>query len=165
MHFLPCFRFPPPYFRKSFRLHGKFSQFQTFFDFHPPKFLMNFSSHWLKILNFPLFILALSVHFTPISGILLFPPYFFKFPLWFCKIYVFFTYFTCFSFPHNLTMMHLCITQCTYTGRPCPFVRVNISRFNGKHVLKVAGEPVQLIINQSINEHFIRQEDRKWKHE
>src|SRR6218665_175576 len=25
-----------------------------------------------------------------------------------------FPYFTCFSFPHSLTMKHLCITQCTY---------------------------------------------------
>jgi len=32
----------------------------------------------------------------------------------FRQIYVFFKYFMCFSFPPTFTMIHLCITQCTY---------------------------------------------------
>ena len=47
-------------------------------------------------------------------------PYFWQFffplllqiPPWFRKIYVFFIYFMCISFPPTFTMMHLCITQC-----------------------------------------------------
>ena len=38
----------------------------------------------------------------------------FKIPPRFRKIYVFFTYFVFFFSPSCLTMMHLCITQCTY---------------------------------------------------
>jgi len=43
-----------------------------------------------------------------------FSPTFANWPPWFRKVYVFFTYFTCISFPSTFTMMHLCITQCTY---------------------------------------------------
>jgi len=32
----------------------------------------------------------------------------------FIKIHLLFTYFMCISFPPTFTMMHLCITQCTY---------------------------------------------------
>jgi len=48
-------------------------------------------------------------------------PYFLKFPLWFRKIYVFCTYFTCFSFPPYFD--HLCITQCTYWTPLGPYTR------------------------------------------
>src|SRR6218665_1373115 len=65
-----------------------------------------------KILNSPPYFRYFNT-FPPISK-LLFPPYFSKFSPCFRKIYVFFTYFICFSFPPSLTMMHLCITQCTY---------------------------------------------------
>jgi len=50
----------------------------------------------------------------PISGKLSFHPPTFSHSLWFRKIYVFFTNYMCFSFPPSFTMMHLCITQCTY---------------------------------------------------
>src|SRR6218665_533395 len=68
--------------------------------------------------RFPL-IFAVSIHFPYISGKLLFPPYFFKFPPDFvtfrptCFLH---TYFMCFSFPHFTLscLLNLCITQCTY---------------------------------------------------
>jgi len=43
-----------------------------------------------------------------------FPSYFQEFPPCFRKIHLHFTYFICISIPPTLTMMHLCITQCTY---------------------------------------------------
>ena len=108
-----CFRFPP-YFKKFFRLRRKFSQFQLFpkkiSDFHWPNFWWLFF-RWLQILNSPLF--SMFQYISPLFRQNYYYPYFFKFP-WFRNIYVFFTYFMCFSFPPSLTMMHLCITQCTY---------------------------------------------------
>jgi len=44
-----------------------------------------------------------------------------KIPPCFRQIYVFFTYFMCFSVPPTFTMMRLCITQCTY-WTPLPTV-------------------------------------------
>ena len=85
-------------------------------DFLPQKFLMTLVS--------PIF--AVSVHFPPISGKLLFPHYFAKFLSDFVK----FTCFTClmsFSFPPSLTMMHLCIAQCTY-WTPLPLIVVHFER-------------------------------------
>src|SRR6218665_1353342 len=79
-------------------------------DFHPPKFLMTFFSHRPQISNFS----PVSVNFPPVSRKLLFPLYFQKCPPCFRKIHLLFTYFMCISFPPALTMMHLCITQCTY---------------------------------------------------
>src|SRR6218665_3303655 len=46
------------------------------------------------------------------------PPYFSKFSLCFRNCLLLFTYFLCISFPPPLTMMHLCITQCTYSLLP-----------------------------------------------
>ena len=66
----------------------------------------------LQILNSPIF--AVSAHFfPPIPDKLLFPSCFCKSPR-FRKIYLFFTYFVCVSFPPTFTMMQFCITQCTY---------------------------------------------------
>src|SRR6218665_2491233 len=59
------------------------------------------------------------VHFPPVSRKLLFPPYFDKFPLCFTQIHLLFAYFTCISFPPTFTVMHLCITQCTYWTPLC----------------------------------------------
>src|SRR6218665_1933777 len=60
----------------------------------------------------------LSVHFPLVSRKLLFPHCFEKIPPLFSKnssaFYILYVYFV----PPTLTMMHLCITQCT-TGRPC----------------------------------------------
>ena|SRR6218665_2318364 len=59
------------------------------------------------------------MHFLPVSNSPLFPKYFQTplkiFPISpFHRIYMYFTYFMCFSFPPSLTMMHLYIIQCTY---------------------------------------------------
>src|SRR6218665_2310230 len=40
-------------------------------------------------------------------------PYFYNFPVFSVDVLVF-PYFTCFFLPPSLTMMHLCIKQCTY---------------------------------------------------
>ena len=100
--------FPPisdsPYVRQIFRLCGKFSKFNLF----PPKISDDLLCHRPQISNFPLFSL-----FPPVSRKLLFPPLW-KIPLCFRKIRLVLTYFMCISFPPTLTMMHLCITQCTY---------------------------------------------------
>ena len=85
---------------------------EKFLDFHPTKFLMTFFSHWPQISNSPP-IFPVSVHF-PLSRENYYFPYFEKFPLCFRKIHLLFTYFMCISFPPTLTMMLLCITQCTY---------------------------------------------------
>src|SRR6218665_3879216 len=70
-------------------------------------------SHRLQILNFPP-IFAFSFHFPIFRKHFHFPRTFANFPLisvkfaFFCLLYVFFVS------PSTLTMMHLCITQCTY---------------------------------------------------
>src|SRR6218665_1955985 len=75
----------------------------------PPLFSKNFKTLWkiYKILHFP----------EKISDF--HPPKFLmtcfnKFPPCFRKIHQRFTCFACNFFPPTLTMMHLCITQCTY---------------------------------------------------
>src|SRR6218665_4050020 len=113
-----CFRLPP-ISEKDVRLPGKFSQlylFPTNFRFSSAKisddlFLV---INYKFILNFP---------FPPIFR------YFSAFPLFrekfsfpcFCKCPSDFVKFMCFvhtlrvfRFPPSLTMMHLCIRQCTY---------------------------------------------------
>ena len=118
MHFPPCFRFLPC-FRNFFQTPWKIfpiSQLYLFpkmFRFNPPKFLITIFSNLLQILNFPLF--SLFQYISPyFAKIIIFFPHFSKFAPYFRKIYVLFSYFMCFSFPPSLTMMHLCITQCTY---------------------------------------------------
>ena len=91
-----------PLFSKKFPTVENFQNFNLSFsrkilDFHPPKFLMTFFlviDH--KFCNSPLF--SLFQYISPL----------------FRKIHLLFTYFMCISFPPTLTMMHLCITQCTY---------------------------------------------------
>src|SRR6218665_3869108 len=83
----PCFRFPPIL----------------------KNFLTRFSS--TKISDDPFS--PVSVHFPPLSRKLLFP-LLSKMSPCFRIIHLLFTYITCISFPPTLTMMHLCITQCTY---------------------------------------------------
>ena len=63
----------------------------------------------------------------PISGKLVFPHTFANFPPDFIKLTCFFTYFMCFSFPpYSLTVMHLCITQCTYWTPLIPSTLPNV---------------------------------------
>src|SRR6218665_989285 len=96
----------------------KFTFSRKHFRFHPQKVLMTFFSHRLKILNFlPIF--PLSVHFPPVSRKLLFP-LLLKISRCFVKCTCFFLHTLCvFCLPPNLTMMHLCMTQCTYWTPLC----------------------------------------------
>jgi len=95
MHF-PLFQISS-YFRKT-----QFFQFYLFNKSFPIFIHQNFwwpsFSHRLQIRCFPLFSLF---QYVP-----LFFPYL-QIPPWFRKIYVFFTYFMCFSLPPSLSMMHL----------------------------------------------------------
>src|SRR6218665_3579602 len=127
MHFPPVSDFPPIFeqFSDSEETFHNFTFSRNFFDFHPPKFLMtffSFFSHRPKISNFPPFFL-----FHNISP--LFPenyyffPYFSKLSPCFTQIHLLFTYFACIFLP-TLTMMHLCITQCTY-WTPLPFTIIH----------------------------------------
>src|SRR6218665_269108 len=76
-------------------------------------------SNFSPVSNFPYFRTFSVLYFSDATGMTQnfeSPPYFREivhFPL-FREIYVFFTYFTYFSFLPSLTMMHICITQCTY---------------------------------------------------
>jgi len=102
----PCFRFPPV-FEKNFRFCGKFSQFYLF-----PKIFCLIIDHKFRIFS-PIFEFLL--YFLSFST---FPPSFakiinsllFKFPPSFPKIHVYFTCFTCISFPpyfdHDAFMHH-----------------------------------------------------------
>src|SRR6218665_3019012 len=108
MHF-PLFQIAL-YFRKIFKLGGKFSKCYLF----PKNFsifirrLMTFFSHRPQIYNFPLF--SLFQYIPPVSRKLLFPPYFLQFPSVLEKITCFLPTLCVFRFPATLTMMHFCIT-------------------------------------------------------
>ena len=117
MHF-PLFQISP-YFRKIFRLWGKFSQFEKFLHFHPPKFLMTFFSHRPQISNFaPIF--PVSVHVPPcFAKIIISPPILTYFPDVLDTFTCFLHTLRVFRFPPTLTMMHLCIIQCTYWTPLC----------------------------------------------
>src|SRR6218665_866857 len=101
-----------PFFRKFFDIPWRIFPILAFseiiFDFHPPKFLMTF---YYKFSIPPIF--PVSLHFPPISQKLLFP-YFKKCSLCFRKMYVFLHTLYVFRIPPILTLMHLCIIQCTY---------------------------------------------------
>src|SRR6218665_3454886 len=73
---------------------------------------MTFFSHRLQIFKFPLFSLFQSI--SPISDKFFIPPTFVNFPSYFVKFPCFLHTFCIFSFFPTLTMIHLCITQCTY---------------------------------------------------
>src|SRR6218665_1144389 len=103
MHFSPVSDLLP-YFRKTFRLCGKFSKFYLIFPFSSAKI-----SDDLFYFEFPPYFPYFST-FPPVSRKLLFPPYFEKFPHCFPKIHLLFTYFMCISFPpyfdHDAFMHH-----------------------------------------------------------
>src|SRR6218665_2462288 len=110
MHFPPLFQISPP-FSKNFKIFWKISKMLPIFICQ--NFLMTFFfSHRPQILNFPP-ILPVLVHFPPDWQKLLFSPTFTNFPSVFGKFTCFLHTFCVFS-PPTLTMMHLCITQCTY---------------------------------------------------
>src|SRR6218665_887161 len=104
MHFPPVSDFSPIFELLPFP--------ENFFDFHPTKFLMTFSlviDHKFRI--FPLF--CLFQYISPLFGENYFPPILKNFPPVFKKFTCFLRTFRVFRFPPTLTMMHLCITQCT----------------------------------------------------
>src|SRR6218665_3951559 len=111
--------FPPvtdsPLFSKNFRTLRKIFKLlpftEKFIDFHPPKFLKIFFSH--RISNFPL-IFAVSVHFPLFRENYYSPPTLTTFPPVLHKFTCFLHTLRVFRFPTTFTMMHLCITQCTY---------------------------------------------------
>jgi len=111
MHF-PLFQIPSvsEKFPDSVENFPAFTFSRKFFDFHPPKFLMTFFSLQPQISNFP----PLSIHFPLFRQSYSFRPTFQNFPLFSANLRAFYIYFLCFSFPPTFTMMHLCITQCTY---------------------------------------------------
>src|SRR6218665_2531749 len=82
-----------------------------FVNFHPPKFLMTFFSHLLKILNFP-YLRCFSTF--PYFGKIIISLCFSKFLLHFVKFASFQHTLRDFRFPHSFTKMRLFITQCTY---------------------------------------------------
>src|SRR6218665_2962880 len=82
-------------------------------DFHPPKFLMTFFSHRPQISNFLSYFPCFSTLPPPVSRKLLFP-HILKCPHPVLEKFTCFLHTLCvFCFPPTLTMMHLCITQCT----------------------------------------------------
>src|SRR6218665_2547621 len=114
MHFPPVSAFPPIF--EFFLTFSKISKIFHFHDkishFHPPKFLTTFFiDHKFRI--FPLLCVPVLEHFPPDSRNFLISPSVSKISPCFLKIQQLFTYFTC-IFPPTMTMMHLCITQCTY---------------------------------------------------
>ena len=102
MHFPPCFRFSPTYFLKNFRL-------EIFLNFWWP-----FFSHRPQISNFPP-IFPVSVHFPPYFAKIIISPLLLQISFPVVEKFTCFLHTLCvFGFPPTLTMMHLCITQCTY---------------------------------------------------
>src|SRR6218665_1475123 len=109
----------PPISQKIFGLRGKFPQIYLF-----PKMFRFSSSKISADLLFIHWLMATNFEFPPcLRCFSKFPPYFEKTILSFLLLQIFspdfvnlrvLTYFMCFSFPPTLTMMHLCITQCTY---------------------------------------------------
>src|SRR6218665_1293397 len=118
MHFPTLFQISP-LFSNIFLIFWKISEILPFPDkisyFHPPKFLTTFFlffSHRPQISNFPRF--ACLTTFPPlIRENFLFPPTFQNFLPVFEKFNSFLHTLRVIS-PPTLTMMHLCITQCTY---------------------------------------------------
>ena len=118
MHF-PLFQIPP--------IFEKISDFRTlrniftiltfpdkFLDFHPSKFLMTFF-FWSSTTNFefsPYF--PCFNTFPPCFAKIIIPPTLINFPPVLDKFTCFLHTSRVFRFPPTLTMMHLCITQCTY---------------------------------------------------
>src|SRR6218665_4016079 len=134
MHFPPCFRFPP-LFSKNCLTFWKIYKMLPFPEkisyFHPPKFLTTFFlviDHKFRIS--PLFYY---ISPPPIRENLLCPPTFQNFPPVFEKFNSFLHTLRVIS-PPTLTMMHLCITQCTYWTPLC----VNINhRLSGSQILNI----------------------------
>ena len=119
MHFPPVSDFP--LFSKNFRTLTKIFKIlpfpERFLDFHPPKFLMTFFlviDHKFRISR-PLFPLFQCI--SPLFRENYYFPLLWQIPpLFYTNSRAFYIGPTLrvFRFPPTLTMMHLCITQCTY---------------------------------------------------
>jgi len=115
----PLFQISPPIFETfsdSLQNLIFFLPFpDKFLDFfiRQNKFLMTFFYPSTTNFEFPLFSSCFST-FLPLFRENYHFPLLWQFPLCFRKIHLFFTSLFCISFPPALTMMHLCITQCTY---------------------------------------------------
>src|SRR6218665_2506262 len=124
MHF-PLFQISS-LFSKKFQTLWKVFKILPFpekcLDFHPPKFLTTFSfkSSTTNFLFPPLFP-CFSTFPPPPFHENYYSPLLLKIPPCFRKIHLPFTYFCVFLFPPTLTMMHLCITECTY-WTPLPII-------------------------------------------
>jgi len=115
MHF-PLLQISPFYFRQIYRLCGKFSTFYLFtkkFRFSSAKISDDLFLVIDHIFRIPLYF-PVSVHFPLVPRKLLFPPTLKNFPPVFEQFTCFLRTLRVFRFPPTLTMMHLCITQCTY---------------------------------------------------
>src|SRR6218665_727757 len=115
MHSL-CFRFPPilDKFSDSVENFQNVAFSRKEFRFSSAKISDDlFLSHRPQISKFPPFFPVLVVHFPPVSRKLLFPPTLKNVPPLFEKFICFLHTLCVFRFPPTLTMMHLCITQCT----------------------------------------------------
>ena len=77
-------------------------------------------------------IIPISVYISPLFCENYYFPLLWQIPPWFTQFHLLFTYFTCISFPSALTMMHLCITQCTYWT---PVPRRHVCRYQLTDVL------------------------------
>ena len=113
--FPACFRFPPIFekFSDSVENFQNFTFSEKFSDFHPPKFLMTFSLIIARKFRIsPLF--SLFRYISPCFAKIIISPYFEKSPPPFSKNSPAFLHTLCVFFSPTLTMMHLCITQCTY---------------------------------------------------
>ena len=122
MHFPLCFRFSPIFKKisdsvKNFKNFTFFRPIFTIFlcQISEDLFLVIDPEFWIlpPTFEFSPHIFPVSVYFPPLSRKLFFPlllqisPCFRKFTCFLHTLCVF-------RFPHTLTMMHLCITQCTY---------------------------------------------------
>src|SRR6218665_2427383 len=117
MHY-PSFRFAPIFERFSNSMENlNFKHFtfsQNILRFSSAKIsddLFLVIDDKFRISRFPLFSLF---QYPPGSRKLLFPPTLTNFPSVFEKFTCFLHTLCVFRFPRTLTMMHLCITQCTY---------------------------------------------------
>src|SRR6218665_2484063 len=106
MHFPPVSDFPPvsETFSDSVENFPKFTFSRKIFRFPSVNISHDPFCHQPQI----------STTFPPISTKLFFPPYFSNFPPCFQQICVFLHTFYLFRFLPTFTIMHLCITQCTY---------------------------------------------------
>src|SRR6218665_3850344 len=105
----PLFQISPG-FRKNFGLRGEFPQFDLFPENFPIFIRENYS--FTTNFKFPPYFPSFN-SFPPCFGKFFFFPTFAKFPPISLNFRVF-TYFSLRVFSPTFTMMHLCITQCTY---------------------------------------------------